>query len=257
LSGDFLVLIDFLAYPKMQLDSSEQPILNSPLESIRQAKLPRLILEGMFVFSPNRETLGGTSYFIVEKGGNILIDCPVWDETTQQFLIERGGVRWLFLTHRGGIGKKISQMQAFLGCEVLIQEQEAYLLPDVSVTSFQQDFTLSPRCYGFWTSGHSPGSSCLYWYLHGGVLFSGRHLLPDPQGRPIPLRTAKTFHWFRQLDNVAVLRDRFTTASLAYICPGGNTGFLRGKGIIDQAYQRLSALDLLTLRRMHALEEID
>jgi glyoxylase-like metal-dependent hydrolase (beta-lactamase superfamily II) len=204
----------------------------------------------MFAFAPNRETLGGTAYFIVEKAGNILIDCPIWDEGNQQFLQEQGGVHWLVLTHRGGMGQKVPQMQAFLGCDVLIQEQEAYLLPDAQVTPFQDHFAIGPHLEMLWTPGHSPGSSCLYWQRHGGLLFCGRHLLPDRQGKPTPLRTAKTFHWWRQLQSVALLRDRFSPKTLTYLCPAANTGFLRGQGLIDQAYHQLLALDLQALRQI-------
>ena len=221
------------------------------LEPSKSAKLPRHLLEGIFAFPPNRDTLGATAYFIVEKSGNILLDCPGWNETNQQFLSDYGGVRWLLITHRGGIGKKVSQMQKVLNCEIVVQEQEAYLLPEVKVkvTAFRQEFNLSSECYIIWTPGFSPGSSCVYWNAHGGVLFTGRHLLPNQKGEPLPLRTAKTFHWFRQLSSVTALRDRFTSQTLNYICPGANSGFLRGKGIIDQAYQRLSSLDLETLRQ--------
>jgi glyoxylase-like metal-dependent hydrolase (beta-lactamase superfamily II) len=107
-----------------------------------------------------------------------------------------------------------------------------------------REITLSDTINGIWTPGHSTGSSCLYWQQHGGVLFTGRHLLPDQQGNPIPLRLEKTFHWFRQLESVAQLRDRFSQDTLNYICPGANTGFLRGKGLIDNAYQRFSDLRL-------------
>ena len=245
---------------KMQPDSSEHHTFNSPqnsagtpLEGSGQAKLPRPILEGLFAFPPNRETLGATAYFIVEKGSNILIDCPAWNQANRQFLLAQGGFRWIFLTHRGGIGKKVDQIQKDFGCEVLIQEQEAYLLPEVRVTSFEREFTLTPSCQAIWTPGHSPGSSCLYWSAHGGILFSGRHLLPDRQGKVTPLRRAKTFHWSRQLHSLQALRDRFTPQTLDYICPGANTGFLRGKGIIEQAYQHLSELDLEKLRQTQAL----
>ena len=46
-----------------------------------------------------------------------------------------------------------------------------------------------------------------------------------------------------------MLRDRFSEKTLKYICPGANTGFLRGKGYLDQAYQQLSALNLESLRQ--------
>jgi hypothetical protein len=67
------------------------------------------------------------------------------------------------------------------------------------------------------------------------------------------LRTAKTFHWFRQLRSIEALRDRYSHETLHYICPGANTGFLRGKGVIEQAYQGLLELDLETLKQTQPL----
>lgn len=188
-------------------------------------------------FPPNRDTFGGTAYLIVEAA-NILVDCPAWNEATQTELQARGGVDWLFLTHRGAIGKVREIQQAF-GCQVVIQEQEAYLLPELTVTTFQQTFTLTPQTRAIWTSGHSPGAACLYHSQFGGVLFSGRHLLPDPQGRLRPLKTPKTFHWRRQLQNVQTLLDQFAPETLRFICPGANTGFLRGRYLVEDGYARL------------------
>lgn len=211
------------------------------------SKLARAVLDTISAFSPNRDTLGATAYLIVENQTNFLIDCPAWDRENQQFLQEQGGVSWLIVTHRGGIGK-VKEIQAAFGCQVLIQEQEAYLLPDLEVNTFQHEFNLSPQTQVIWTPGHSPGSSCVYSNVQGGVLFSGRHLVPNQQGLPVPLRTSKTFHWWRQLRSVALLRDRFSPHTLNYLCPGANTGFLRGKRIIEQAYEHLAALDLDAMR---------
>lgn len=208
--------------------------------------------ESIFAFPPNRDTLGGTSYFIVRNEGNILIDCPALEQTNQDFLRSHGGVRWLFLTHRGAIGKTAEIQQTFES-EILIQEQEAYLLPGLTVTTFSQELTLNSTIQVIWTPGHTPGSSCLYYSNLGGVLFSGRHLVPNQQGEPVPLRSAKTFHWPRQIKSLQLLLERFTPETLQYICPGANTGFLRGKRVIDQAYQRLASLDLQALLQSQAL----
>lgn len=205
-------------------------------------KSPQVVWDKIFAFPPNRDTLGGTAYLIVGEA-NILIDCPAWNEANQKFLRSLGGVQLLFLTHRGGIGKT-QEIQETFGCDILVQEQEAYLLPGLRVTTFQHSFTLSSRFQAIWTSGHSPGSSCLYYSGEGGILFSGRHLLPNSLGEPVPLRTAKTFHWPRQIKSVQSLRDRFTPETVQYICPGANIGFLRGKRAIAQAYQQLASLDL-------------
>jgi glyoxylase-like metal-dependent hydrolase (beta-lactamase superfamily II) len=194
----------------------------------------------VFSFSPNRDTLGGTAYFILEEV-NILIDCPAWNDSTQRFLEQQGGVQWLVLTHRGAIGKAKEIQQTF-GCNILIQEQEAYLLPGLTITPFHQRFQLTSQSRAIWTAGHSPGSSCLYYGGFGGILFTGRHLLPTPQGAVLPIKTAKTFHWRRQLQNLQKLVDEFTPETLRYLCPGANIGFLRGKPCVDEAYKHLSEI---------------
>jgi glyoxylase-like metal-dependent hydrolase (beta-lactamase superfamily II) len=211
---------------------------------ISSPKLPRPVFDTVYAFPPNRDTLGGTAYLILEETGNILIDCPVWDEVNAEFLKEHG-VRWLFITHRGGMGK-VKEIQQALDCDVVIQEQEAYLLPGLKITGFEQEFRISPHCLAIWTSGHSPGSACLYCDYNSGILFTGRHLLPNQQGEPVPLRISKTFHWKRQIESVRALVDRFSSATLSHICPGANTGFLRGQRSIDRAYERLIAMDLET-----------
>ncbi|BAY07423.1 MBL fold metallo-hydrolase [Calothrix sp. NIES-2098] len=223
-----------------------------PQQPSHTVKPPRGVLDSIYAFPPNRDTLGGTSYFIVRKESNILIDCPALEQTNLDFLRSHGGVRWLFLTHRGAIGKT-AELQESLDCKVVIQEQEAYLLPGLTVTTFIQELTLDSEIQIIWTPGHSPGSSCLYYSQLGGVLFSGRHLVPNQQGEPLPLRTAKTFHWPRQINSIKYLLERFTPETLQYICPGANTGYLRGKGAIAQAYQHLASLDLHALRQMQAL----
>lgn len=207
------------------------------------SKQPRPVLDNILAFPPNRDTLGATAYFIVENQTNILVDCPAWDEINQTFLQEHGGVRLLFLTHRGAIAKA-REIQEATGCEILIQEQEAYLLPGLKVTVFEREFVVSDRMKAFWTPGHSPGSSCLYHNGSGGVLFSGRHLLPNREAAPVPLWTPKTFHWPRQINSVKSIIDRFSPETLQYICPGANTGFLRGKGSIDRAFEKLANVDL-------------
>ena len=212
------------------------------------AKSPRSVTPGIFAFAPNRDTLGATSYLIVNKSGNILLDCPAWNEVNQEFIQSQGKLSSLVISHRGGIGKNVLAMQQVLDCPVIIQEQEAYLLPEVEVTSFADSRSLDDNFELIWTPGHSPGSSCLYGRQQGGILFSGRHLLPKSKTEIAPLRTAKTFHWWRQLNSIAKLRDRFNSETLQYIFPGANTGYLRGRGYIENAYEKLQILDLTALR---------
>jgi glyoxylase-like metal-dependent hydrolase (beta-lactamase superfamily II) len=209
---------------------------------------PRSVLDTIWAFPPNRETLGGTAYFIVENSQNILIDCPSWTAEVQSFLEQQGGVHKLVLTHRQGMSPAILDIQNTFGTEVILQEQEAYLLPKVAVTSFQTSIELTSTIQVLWTPGHSPGSSCVY-YQPQGVLFTGRHLLPDATGQLKPIRTAKTFHWLRQLRSVKLLLERFTPETLRYFCPGAHIGFLRQQRVIGDAYDQLQQLDLAALQQ--------
>jgi glyoxylase-like metal-dependent hydrolase (beta-lactamase superfamily II) len=203
-------------------------------------KPPTEILPGVFAFPPNRDTLGGTAYAILMPTGNILIDSPAWNDLNRQFLVDRGGVKSLVITHRGGIGATTTIANE-LGCEVIIQEQEAYLLPELKVTTFRHRFDINDSIHAIWTSGHSPGSACIYYIGAGGVLFTGRHLLPNQFGAAVPIRTAKTFHWKRQLRSVDAIWQQFPSQyPLNHLCPGANTGLLRGKGSISVDLQSMS-----------------
>lgn len=205
--------------------------------------MTRPVFETVFAFPPNRDTLGGTAYLVLDSdAGNILIDCPPQSEEVQKFLAHHG-VGAIVITHRDGIGQ-VKALQAQFSCPLIIQAQEAYRLPHLNPVTFQHEHRLSPAAQLIWTPGYSPGSACLYLQREGGVLFTGRHLLPNKLGQPVPLRLAKTFHWYRQLKSVQILRDRFTLGTLRYICPGASTGLLRGKRAIDEAYSQLEALDL-------------
>ncbi len=209
---------------------------NPAPETVATAKPPHLVLADIFAFAPNRDTLGGTAYFIVNKAGNILVDAPAWHSVNYDFMASQGGVKWLVVTHRGGLGQTAT-IAKHLDCAVIIQEQEAYLLPDTSATTYHQNLALTEDIQLIWTPGHSPGSACLYYGAHGGVLFTGRHLLPDQTMNPVPLKSSKTFHWPRQQRQVARLKEQFPIDQLHYILPGASSGLLRGKGYIDMHQQ--------------------
>ena len=214
-------------------------------------KAPQAVFDTLFAFPPNRETLGGTAYLLLENEAgepqNILIDCPALTETHEQFITDRGGIATLFITHRGGMAQ-VPEFKKKFDCEVIIQEQEAYLLPTVEAVPFHRDRKLSPASRVFWTPGHSPGSACLHHSAHGGILFTGRHLIPDKAGAPRPLRLSKTFHWPRQIRHSQQLLSDFTPETLSIICPGASTGFLRGEKKIVDAYRQLQSADWEALK---------
>lgn len=213
---------------------------------------PRPVFANIFAFPSNRATLGGTAYLILDKAEgrsvNILIDCPPLTDESLEFLEQRGGVTWMVITHRDGRGES-RQIQERLGCPLVIQEQEAYLLPGCDVRPFQHELALTPLSQLIWTPGYSPGSACLHYGGHGGVLFSGRHLLPHRSTVLAPVKFAKTFHWPRQLQQVEALKQRWPAEQLSYVCSGASTGILRGNYAIAAAHQALQTLDLESLKQ--------
>jgi glyoxylase-like metal-dependent hydrolase (beta-lactamase superfamily II) len=212
------------------------------------------ILPTVYSFRPNRQTLGGTAYLILRqdaetgKPANVLVDCPAIAPSDLDEIERLGGVKWLVLTHRTAMGPPAAstgpaaQLQERFGSEVIVQEQEAYLLPHLAVTSFGDSLLLTPDLQLIWTPGHTPGSSCLFYAKEGGVLFTGRHLLPDGEGGVAPLHQPKTFHWPRQLRSTLALRDRISAPAPAWICPGANVGQLRGQKMVGGARDQLECL---------------
>jgi len=73
-------------------------------------------------------------------------------------------------------------------------------------------------------------------------LFCGRLLLPQAPGRLAPLRTARTFHWPRQLRSLAALRQWLPAGSPDWIACGGGLGALRGEKLVGQGAALLAAL---------------
>ncbi|MGD1904781.1 MAG: MBL fold metallo-hydrolase [Leptolyngbyaceae cyanobacterium] len=214
---------------------------------------PRSVLATIYAFPPNRETMGGTAYLICAQDqagqpANLLVDTPAWHPETADFIQAQGGVRWWVITHRNGMGR-VAPFQDRLQCELVVQEQEAYLLPEIDGRlTYHQQLDLEDIATVLWTPGYSPGSACLYYKAHGGVLFTGRHLLPSKAGQMTALRFSKTFHWPRQLRQIQRLQQDFTAETLAYFCPAANLGFLRGKTAVANAYEQLQAIDVETLR---------
>lgn len=223
------------------------------------AKPPRHLLAGIYAFPPNRATLGGTAYFCLAQDdvgnpANLLIDAPAHTPEVIDFLRDRGGVRYWVITHRGASGEAKNLQAALQVSTVLVQEQETYLLPELpNLVTYGDRFSLPANGEVFWTPGFSPGSACVYLPQHGGVLFTGRHLLPDREGQLKPLRFSKTFHWPRQLRQVKALQSRFTSQTLTYACPAANTGFLRGQAVVKDAHAHLQAIEPAQLLTVPAL----
>jgi len=186
--------------------------------------------------------------------GDVLVDCPAFNQSNLAMLERRTAVvgpGTLVLTSRDGHGR-CRRFQEALGWRVLVQEQEAYLLPGVKqLSSFADEHCLGPGVRMLWTPGPTPGASVVHVRAASPAgaaaldgLFCGRLLLPVAPGQLAPLRTARTFHWPRQLASLARLREWLPLQSPEWIATGGGLGALRGEKLVMDGAKALAQLDL-------------
>ncbi len=213
---------------------------------------PRQLREQMWLFAPNRHTMGGSSWLVqgdqARGEPDLLVDAPALTAANRDVLAQRraavgvdGGL--IVLTSREGHGQT-RQLQELLGWPVLVQEQEAYLLPGVErLRTFGRQLEPAPGLALLWTPGPTPGSCVLH--LRRATddgLFCGRLLVPVAAGALAPLRTARTFHWQRQLASLQQLLGWLPVDSPAWIATGAGLGALRGQPLVSDGAQQLKTL---------------
>ena len=143
---------------------------------------PQAVGPGLWLFAPSRDSQGGSSWLLEAEAlgstGDVLVDCPGFSEANLTFLQQRTaavGPGTVVLTSRVGHGE-CRRFQEALGWQVLVQEQEAYLLPSVRRHTFSWEHQLAAGLNLLWTPGPSPGACVLH--SRGGPsgdgLFCGR-----------------------------------------------------------------------------------
>jgi glyoxylase-like metal-dependent hydrolase (beta-lactamase superfamily II) len=235
-------------------------MLTEPI--LEPGRPPLSVGAGLWLFAPNRDTQGGSAWWLERQGpdGNrgLLIDCPALSEANLSFLREHGpGV--IVLTGREGHGRT-HRLQKALGWPVLVQEQEAYLLPGLQpLRTFAAELELAPGLRLLWTPGPTPGACVLLAETtgaistgaaedsSGSVLFCGRLLSPLAPGVAGPLRNRRSFHWGRWLRSLETLRQWLPPGSPGWLASGAGLGALRGEKLIGEARRLIDALDLQEL----------
>ncbi len=222
------------------------PVLQQPEPEV--GRPPRQVCPGLWLFAPNRDTQGGSSWLLERPEGPLLIDCPGVTQANLDFLAGLGAGGTLVLTSREGHGR-CRRIQEATGWSVLVQEQEAYLLPNVpAIEAFGSEHTAAQGIRLLWTPGPTPGSCVVHARgVWGDLLFCGRLLVPAGPGVLAPLRTQRCFHWPRQLASIEKLRCWLPAGSPAAIASGAGLGALRGEVLVKPGAALLASLNLQDL----------
>jgi hypothetical protein len=217
--------------------------------SERSGRPPREVGPGLWLFPPNPRTHGGSAWFLETRGGGVLVDCPPESEATFAFLQARAlaSPGWIVLLGRDGHGS-CRRVQERMGWPVLVQEQEAYLLPGVKDLSvFGAEHQLEEGLGLLWTPGPSPGAAVLHACdgVVGAVdgLFCGRLLVPVAPQTLAPLLSPRGFHGPRQRRSVARLLRWLPPGSPAWIASGAALGALAGEALVRDGASLLGRLE--------------
>ncbi len=150
-----------------------------------------------------------SSWFLSLDNAPILIDCPkVTEEVINDLKELSGGIcPNVVLTNRDA-HHDASIINRKLDWPLIVQEQEAYLLPHVeNLVTFSEELILSSGVRILWTPGPTPGSCVLHVPPPWNVLFCGRLLTPGSKDQISPIRTRSTFHWTMYQESLLKLRN--------------------------------------------------
>ena len=167
---------------------------------------PLKIAPGVFYCGFNSsKSFGGNSYFVEHPDGNWLIDSPRFVEHLARRFAEKGGLRYIFLTHRDDVADADKYAERF-GSTRIIHRHELASQPDAErVLEGFEPVELAPGFLAIPTPGHTRGHCAL---LHREFLFTGDHLWWSRNRRRLTAsRDVCWYSWPEQVRSVAALKD--------------------------------------------------
>jgi glyoxylase-like metal-dependent hydrolase (beta-lactamase superfamily II)/ferredoxin len=182
--------------------------------AVREFPFP--IEPGLFYCGFNSpKSFGGNSYFLEHPQGNWLIDSPRFVEHLARRFEEKGGVRYIFLTHRDDVADAAKYAKRF-GAQRVIHRLELSSQPGAErVLEGCDTVELVP---GFWaipTPGHTRGHCVLL--AAERYLFTGDHMWwSRHRGRLTSSRDVCWYSWPEQVSSVR----RLEGYSFEWVLPG-------------------------------------
>ncbi|MCA9419926.1 MAG: MBL fold metallo-hydrolase [Nitrospira sp.] len=203
-----------------------------------QASFPLHIEGGVdYVGFNSEKSFGANSYFIQHSQGNWIVDSPRFLKHLVQAFEEKGGVRYIFLSHKDDVAEAARYAKHF-GAVRIIHRGDASAMPGAEqvvdgdeALEINRDFLCIP------VPGHTPGSMALL-YQHR-FLFSGDHLWWDRKFQQLGTPERLVWNEARMERSVRTLLDY----SFEWVLPG------HGERIHLPCRDMKKALDQLLERR--------
>ncbi len=170
----------------------------------------------IWLFSGLKSSETNNSWWVDSSPEPVLIDCPEITTKSLNKLYELAGSRRpkIILTSKYS-HENVKKLKSVFDWPVLVQEQEAYLMPALEgLESFSEEYLTKSMLRVLWTPGPTPGSCVVHAPSPLNVLFCGRLLTPASSSRLRSLRTSQTFNWSIQLKSLSKLKDWIPLDSL-------------------------------------------
>ncbi len=177
---------------------------------------PLPVEEGVFYCGFNSpKSFGGNSYFIQHPQGNWLVDSPKFLPPLVRKFQEKGGLRYIFLTHQDDVAEAAKYAEKF-GAQRIIHEEDKgaqpgaeIIIKGMDIVEIEPAFTLIP------TPGHSRGHCVL---LYGNkFLFTGDHLWWRRKRRQLGAsQNVAWYSWRKQTESM----ERLLRFDFEWVLPG-------------------------------------
>jgi len=173
-------------------------------ETIRD--FPLNIIENVYYLGFNAESsFGANSYFVEHDDGNWMIDSPRWTNHLVKEIEKRGGLKYIFLTHKDDVADSDKYAEKF-GAKRIIHEFDLgklkveEVMKGIEPINFHKDFLMIP------VPGHTKGS-CVLLYKNK-YLFTGDHLAWDRYNNRLKaFRRACWYSWDEQIKSMSRLAE--------------------------------------------------
>jgi glyoxylase-like metal-dependent hydrolase (beta-lactamase superfamily II)/ferredoxin len=154
-------------------EQGDKPKLQKAMESF-----PLLLEDEIYYCGFNSEkSFGGNSYFIAHPAGNWLIDSPRYMRQLVKAFQEKGGIRYIFLTHEDDVADSGRYAKEFRAVRI-IHRADAGAVPGAEwIVEGDKPVMVSEPFRIIPVPGHTKGSMALLYDER--FLFSGDHLWWD------------------------------------------------------------------------------